>query len=339
MHVIAVGLVLARTAWLLLLLLIDVGFFARCYHLGPHFCTTACGIKLLSCGQSHFIFFLLYKYSLVSVFRARHAILAHDTSCYNFFSYVSRLSNRCCRSMSCFFSFSKKSRIIKSALVIISRGRNQLIAHAPLSFLPRFFWQKCVKRTQGIVIAGLVKVNLIHEIGSWTTDNVEKGIQDLLVCVEMLLIAVAHTTAFSSEPYEDGATRRDSSSLLEAHFAHHSAVRDFNEVSTCAFRWRCIRLEVRADPPRPPTPPSFKRIFFVKVFLPHGKVQAKNECLCACLPVCIVYVTALACVLFCTPPPPLSIYVPRGRGCSLVTVVSPYVRSKLACIANEQHGH
>lgn len=58
----------------------------------------------------------------------------------------------------------------------------------------------------------------------------EKGIQDLLICVEMLIIAFAHTTAFSSRPYEDGATRRDGSSLLEAHFAHHSAIRDFNEV-------------------------------------------------------------------------------------------------------------
>lgn len=87
------------------------------------------------------------------------------------------------------------------------------------------------------MIAGLVKMNLIHEMGGWTTDNVEKGIQDLLVCVEMLVIAIAHTTAFSSKPYEDGATRRDGASLLEAHFAHHSAIRDFNEV-------RCVFLKV-----------------------------------------------------------------------------------------------
>ncbi|CAN0463850.1 unnamed protein product, partial [Laminaria digitata] len=83
---------------------------------------------------------------------------------------------------------------------------------------------------QGIVIAGLAKLKLIHEMGGWTAENVEKGIQDLLICVEMLVIAVAHTTAFSSGPYEDGATRRDGASLLEAHFAHHSAIRDFNEV-------------------------------------------------------------------------------------------------------------
>lgn len=80
------------------------------------------------------------------------------------------------------------------------------------------------------MIAGLAKLKLIHEIGDWTAENVEKGIQDLLICVEMLIVAIAHTTAFSSGPYEDGATRRDGESLLEAHFAHHSAIRDFNEV-------------------------------------------------------------------------------------------------------------
>lgn len=88
---------------------------------------------------------------------------------------------------------------------------------------------------KGIVIAGLVKLNLIHEMGGWTTDNVEKGLQDLLVCVEMLVIAIAHTTAFSSKPYEDGTTLRDGASLLEVHFAHHSAIRDFNEVSGAVF--------------------------------------------------------------------------------------------------------
>ncbi len=104
--------------------------------------------------------------------------------------------------------------------------------HPPPPLVLRF---SRVHTPQSIVVAGLVKLNLIHEMGGWTTDNVEKGIQDLLVCVEMLAIAIAHTTAFSSKPYEDGATRLDGSSLLEAHFAHHSAIRDFNEVSQILF--------------------------------------------------------------------------------------------------------
>lgn len=88
----------------------------------------------------------------------------------------------------------------------------------------------CPSLAKGIVIAGLAKIGMVHGAGSWTAENVEKGIQDLLICVEMLLIAVAHTSAFPTAPYEDGATLRDGASLLEAHFAHHSAIRDFNEV-------------------------------------------------------------------------------------------------------------
>lgn len=80
-------------------------------------------------------------------------------------------------------------------------------------------------------------------MGNWSADNVEKGIQDLLVCMEMLVIAVAHTTAFSSRPYEDGATRLDGASLLEAHFAHHSAIRDFNEVRVCV----CVMVDSMFD--------------------------------------------------------------------------------------------
>lgn len=91
---------------------------------------------------------------------------------------------------------------------------------------------------KGIIVAGLAKLNLIHPIGNWTADNVEKGIQDLLICVEMLIIAIAHTSAFPSRPYEDGTTRFDGANLLEAHFAHHSAIRDFNEVKVIVPR--CI---------------------------------------------------------------------------------------------------
>ena len=122
--------------------------------------------------------------------------------------------------------------------VVFGRFRTKyhtLINWRRICCCPRAFYRDL---WQGIVIAGLAKLQLIHEMGGWTAENVEKGIQDLLVCVEMLIIAVAHTTAFSSGPYEDGATRRDGASLLEAHFAHHSAIRDFNEVRVAKQRIR-----------------------------------------------------------------------------------------------------
>ncbi|CAM9773318.1 unnamed protein product, partial [Discosporangium mesarthrocarpum] len=83
---------------------------------------------------------------------------------------------------------------------------------------------------QGIIITGLAKLKWIHAMGSWSAENVQTGIQDFMICIEMLAVAVAHTSAFSHRPYVDGMTRRDDASLLEAHFAHHSAIRDFNEV-------------------------------------------------------------------------------------------------------------
>jgi hypothetical protein len=54
-------------------------------------------------------------------------------------------------------------------------------------------------------------------------------LQDLLVCAEMALVALAHTRAFPVTPYLGGSVKR-SGHLLEDHFAHHTAVRDFNEV-------------------------------------------------------------------------------------------------------------
>ncbi|CAM9380743.1 unnamed protein product [Choristocarpus tenellus] len=108
--------------------------------------------------------------------------------------------------------------------------KEPLKVHDPV---PKFL---CIKAVlflsfwQGIIIAGLATFDCIHAIGSWTAENVQTGIQDLLICLEMLAVAIAHTSAFSYWPYVDGMTQRDRSSLLEAHFAHHSAIRDFNEV-------------------------------------------------------------------------------------------------------------
>lgn len=51
----------------------------------------------------------------------------------------------------------------------------------------------------------------------------------MLICLEMFIVSVAHTRAFPAKPYQDRAVQHDGSSLLEAHFAHHTAIRDFNE--------------------------------------------------------------------------------------------------------------
>lgn len=115
---------------------------------------------------------------------------------------------------------------------------------APYRPVPKFL---CVKAVlffsfwQSVVLAGLVKVQIIHDAGAWSVENVSTGIQNLLICFEMLLAALAHRIAFPATEYArraaaDGSVLRARgpralrTGLLRDHFALDSAVRDFNQV-------------------------------------------------------------------------------------------------------------
>nr|CCA26661.1 conserved hypothetical protein [Albugo laibachii Nc14] len=84
---------------------------------------------------------------------------------------------------------------------------------------------------QSVVLAFLSRFRIIHELGSWSVENVTTGIQNLLICFEMTLVAIAHTRAF---PYEDFVPEHGSptmrTSFLADHLAFESAMQDFNEV-------------------------------------------------------------------------------------------------------------
>jgi len=54
---------------------------------------------------------------------------------------------------------------------------------------------------QSVVIAGLVKVDVIKATTYWTADNVAEGIQDFMICGEMLLVSIVHMKAFTWTPY------------------------------------------------------------------------------------------------------------------------------------------
>lgn len=75
--------------------------------------------------------------------------------------------------------------------------------------LPKFL---CVKAIiffafwQGLIIMLLVHFRLISSLGPYKEDVLPTVLQDLLICLEMPLIAIAHTYAFSVDPFlPDGA--------------------------------------------------------------------------------------------------------------------------------------
>lgn len=54
---------------------------------------------------------------------------------------------------------------------------------------------------QSVMVAGLVKINVIHETARWTTENISTGVQNSLICVEMLIVAIWHLTAFNYQEF------------------------------------------------------------------------------------------------------------------------------------------
>ena len=86
--------------------------------------------------------------------------------------------------------------------------KKELTPHGPV---PKFL---CIKAIlflsfwQSVVLAGLSKFNLIHEIGRYTAADVKTGINNLLLCVEMVLIAWAHRYAFPYRAFEEMAAAK-----------------------------------------------------------------------------------------------------------------------------------
>lgn len=113
-------------------------------------------------------------------------------------------------------------------------------ALAPFNPVPKFL---CIKAVlflsfwQSVVLAFLSRFELIHEVGSWSVENVTTGINNLLICFEMSVVALAHHRAFPYRPYvvatdatATGASSAGRRSVLADHLAFGDAVRDFNEV-------------------------------------------------------------------------------------------------------------
>lgn len=103
---------------------------------------------------------------------------------------------------------------------------------APFHPMPKFL---CIKAVlflsfwQSLVLAFLSRFEVLHDVGSWSVENVTTGIQNLLICFEMFGVALAHHRAFPYDLYVHGnAALR--TNILADHLAFEDAVRDFNEV-------------------------------------------------------------------------------------------------------------
>jgi len=54
---------------------------------------------------------------------------------------------------------------------------------------------------QGIGVSGLVKLKVIQATTYWTADNIASGVQNVLVCCEMVLASILHLFAFAYQDY------------------------------------------------------------------------------------------------------------------------------------------
>lgn len=48
-----------------------------------------------------------------------------------------------------------------------------------------------------IAILSAPSLHLIHDVGTWTKDQISTGLQDFIICLEMFLVAIAHHWVFS----------------------------------------------------------------------------------------------------------------------------------------------
>jgi len=54
---------------------------------------------------------------------------------------------------------------------------------------------------QGILVSLLAKVHLVHSTASYTVEEVETGLQDFLLCFEMVIVAMMHDRAYSEKEF------------------------------------------------------------------------------------------------------------------------------------------
>jgi len=84
--------------------------------------------------------------------------------------------------------------------------QKELEEHNPV---PKFL---CIKAIlffsfwQSVLIAVLAYFGVIPQnVGDWTQDNISRGLQDFIICIEMSILSIAHIWVFTYEVYQDNS--------------------------------------------------------------------------------------------------------------------------------------
>ena len=140
--------------------------------------------------------------------------------------------------------------------------------------LPKFL---CIKSViffswwQGVVLGLLVQWRWITDVGDYSSDSVATGVQDLLICAEMAMAAVAHHFVFSWKEFEDYAP--DPSRPLLRNFGDIVDIRDVLSDAKDALYGTGFDRELREGEPMAP---DWDGLVFEADGAPGGKAALRH---------------------------------------------------------------
>lgn len=103
---------------------------------------------------------------------------------------------------------------------------DQMKDHKPLGKLLTVKFVVFLSFWQSIAVAGLVYIKLIKATSGWSTDNISDGVQNVLICGEMLIAAIVHIYVFSYKPYVKEGVRTSPFRTLRHAFNPHDIAWD-----------------------------------------------------------------------------------------------------------------
>jgi len=102
---------------------------------------------------------------------------------------------------------------------------------------------------QSIIVAGLVYIHVLKATSGWSTDNIAMGVQNVLICGEMLGAAIIHIWVFSEQPYVKEGVRTPLLATLKHVFSPKDIARDVrNSFFPKNFKHEKPRVEMDAMP-------------------------------------------------------------------------------------------